>query len=126
MPINAFIVMIYSVNITPIINKLSYILTTSNISSNRRVFFTKKVLKKCQILESMYCKDILINEYIGNRHGISLNPSADRFDGQKFPLSVISVFVTRSHQFPTNFRSQFVRVCAFFHVKYVKCILQFG
>ena len=51
-----------------------------------------------------------------HRHEISSIPSADRFQGQKFPLTGIYVLVTRGYQFPQNFRSQCPRIRTFFHV----------
>ena len=63
------------------------------------------------------CSKINFHGWMGGcRHGLSSNPSADRFQGQKFLLTRISVLVTRIYLFPQMFRSQCLRICAFFHV----------
>ena len=51
-----------------------------------------------------------------SRHEISWNPSADRFSGQIFPLTGNTILITRSVQFPQNFRSQCPRVRALSHI----------
>ena len=58
------------------------------------------------------------SKYMSNvRHDISLIPSADRLQVLKFPLTGISILVTRSYKFLQNFRSQFLRLFQYLNIR---------